>query len=137
MPRRLTAVLSTAAIAAVFGLPGCSSDEDHASPETSPPSTSLSSTAAPQVAPLPPPDAVEDPLTAKYLKLQAAVYAHRQAEYRAAVAASDADASKLEAGLVGSFPASDPVSAAQPAPSKHDGDRENMSLWDKVLSVFR
>jgi hypothetical protein len=36
-----------------------------------------------------------------------------------------------------SFPASDPVSAAQPAPSKHDGDRENASLWDKVLAVFR
>jgi hypothetical protein len=44
---------------------------------------------------------------------------------------------KLEAGLMDSFPASDPVSAAQPAPSKHDGDRENASLWDKVLSVFR
>jgi hypothetical protein len=44
---------------------------------------------------------------------------------------------KLEAGLVGSFPASDPVSATQPAPSKHDGDRENESLWDKVLAVFR
>ena len=44
---------------------------------------------------------------------------------------------KLEAGLVGSFPASDPVSAAQPAPSKHDADRENESLWDKVLAVFR
>ncbi|MDI1265035.1 MAG: hypothetical protein PS018_17430 [bacterium] len=44
---------------------------------------------------------------------------------------------KLEAGLVGSFPASDPVSAAQPAPSKHDGDRANESLWDKVVAVFR
>jgi hypothetical protein len=44
---------------------------------------------------------------------------------------------KLEAGLVDSFPASDPVSAAQPAPSKHDGDRESSSLWDKVLAVFR
>jgi hypothetical protein len=44
---------------------------------------------------------------------------------------------KLEAGLVGSFPASDPVSAAQPSPSKHDGDREGASLWDKVLAVFR
>jgi hypothetical protein len=44
---------------------------------------------------------------------------------------------KLEAGLVDSFPASDPVSAAQPAPTKHDGDRENESLWDKVLAVFR
>jgi hypothetical protein len=44
---------------------------------------------------------------------------------------------KLEAGLMDSFPASDPVSVAQPAPSKPDGDRENESLWDKVRSVFR
>ena len=44
---------------------------------------------------------------------------------------------KLEKGLVGTFPASDPVSAAQPAPSKADGDRENASLWDKVRAVFR
>jgi hypothetical protein len=53
-------------------------------------------------------------------------------------AAADRDAhAKLEAGLVDSFPASDPVSAAQPAPSKHDGDRANGSLWDKLLAVFR
>src|SRR6202012_1923202 len=60
MPRRLSAVLSTAAIAAVLGLPGGSSGEDPASPATSTPSTSasLSSTAAPQAAPLPPPDAL-------------------------------------------------------------------------------
>ena len=44
---------------------------------------------------------------------------------------------KLEAGLVDSFPASDPVSATQPSPSKRDGDRENATLWDKVLAVFR
>jgi hypothetical protein len=44
---------------------------------------------------------------------------------------------KLEAGLIDSFPASDPVSAAQPAPSRHDGDRETPSLWDKLLAVFR
>jgi hypothetical protein len=44
---------------------------------------------------------------------------------------------KLEAGLVDSFPASDPVSAVQPSPSKADGDRESASLWDKVLAVFR
>jgi hypothetical protein len=43
---------------------------------------------------------------------------------------------RLEAGLEDSFPASDPVSAAQPAPSRHDGDRA-ASLWDKVLAVFR
>lgn len=44
---------------------------------------------------------------------------------------------KLEKGLVGSFPASDPVSAAQPAPSKADGARENESLWDKIRGAFR
>ena len=44
---------------------------------------------------------------------------------------------KLETGLMDTFPASDPVSAAQPAPSKADGDRENASLWDKVRAVFR
>jgi len=43
---------------------------------------------------------------------------------------------KLEKGLVGTFPASDPVSAAQPAPSKADGDRDQ-SLWDKIRGVFR
>jgi hemolysin D len=41
-----------------------------------------------------------DPIVGKYLKLQAAVYAHRQAEYRAAVASAEADAAKLEAALV-------------------------------------
>jgi hypothetical protein len=60
MGRRLTAVLSTAAIAAVLGLPGCSNDEDNASLQTAAPSTSASpsAVAAPQVAPLPAPDAL-------------------------------------------------------------------------------
>ncbi|MEH2515397.1 hypothetical protein V1279_000970 [Bradyrhizobium sp. AZCC 1610] len=44
---------------------------------------------------------------------------------------------KLEAGLVDTFPASDPVSAAQPAPSKADSDRANETLWNKVRAVFR
>ena len=44
---------------------------------------------------------------------------------------------RLEAGLIDSFPASDPVSAAQPARSKHDGDQEAASLWDKVKAAFR
>ena len=44
---------------------------------------------------------------------------------------------KLEAGLVDTFPASDPVSAAQPTPSKVDRESESRSLWDKVLRVFR
>jgi hypothetical protein len=61
MRRRLTAVLSTAAIAAVLGLPGCSTGEkDSAQPQTAAPSTSAppSAAAAPQVAPLPAPDAL-------------------------------------------------------------------------------
>jgi hemolysin D len=41
-----------------------------------------------------------DPVVGKYLKLQRAVYEHRQAEYRAAVASAEADAGKLEAALV-------------------------------------
>jgi hypothetical protein len=44
---------------------------------------------------------------------------------------------RLEAGLIETFPASDPVSAAQPAPSKHDSDRSNDSLWNKVMAIFR
>ena len=44
---------------------------------------------------------------------------------------------KLQAGLVDTFPASDPVSAAQPAPSKVDAETENPSLWEKVRAVFR
>jgi cell division septation protein DedD len=50
---------------------------------------------------------------------------------------------RLEAGLVGTFPASDPVSAAQPAKSKHEQrpparqDNGPDSLWDKVKAVFR
>jgi len=63
---------------------------------------------------------------------------------------------RLEAGLIDTFPASDPVSAAQPAPTRHDSsgkdapaarddDRKSVaqdndphhSLWDRVKSVFR
>ena len=59
---------------------------------------------------------------------------------------------RLEAGLIDTFPASDPVSAVQPAPSKVDGDNaggdqsrhdregregEPRSLWDKVKAAFR
>jgi hypothetical protein len=43
---------------------------------------------------------------------------------------------RLEAGLVDTFPASDPVSAAQPTPSKADAEADNPSLWDKVKSIF-
>jgi hypothetical protein len=44
---------------------------------------------------------------------------------------------QLEEGLMDTFPASDPVSATQPAKSKPDGDRENASLWDKITAAFR
>jgi hypothetical protein len=44
---------------------------------------------------------------------------------------------KLETGLMDSFPASDPVSATQPAKSKPDAESENASLWDRITAVFR
>jgi hypothetical protein len=56
---------------------------------------------------------------------------------RDALAADREIHAKLHAGLMDSFPASDPVSAAQPAPSRHDGDRANESLLDKILALFR
>jgi hypothetical protein len=44
---------------------------------------------------------------------------------------------RLEEGLVHSFPASDPVSAAQPAKTRHEQHPDPDSLWDKVKAVFR
>jgi hypothetical protein len=51
---------------------------------------------------------------------------------------------RLEAGLVDTFPASDPVSAAQPAKTRHEqhssagqDNDPDASLWDKVKAVFR
>jgi hypothetical protein len=51
---------------------------------------------------------------------------------------------RLEAGLMDTFPASDPVSAAQPAKTKQDRrhapatqDNEPDTLWNKVKAVFR
>jgi hypothetical protein len=62
----------------------------------------------------------------------------KYAASRREAASADRDThAQLEAGLVGSFPASDPVSAAQPSPSRADDERERSSLWDKVLAVFR
>ena len=70
-------------------------------------------------------------------KFDPAAHDKHAADPREAVLADREIHEKLEAGLVDTFPASDPVSAAQPAPSKADGDRENESLWDKVRAVFR
>jgi hypothetical protein len=68
-------------------------------------------------------------------KFDPAAHDRHAADPREAALADRDTHAKLEAGLVGSFPASDPVSAAQPSRSKHD--REDASLWDKVLAVFR
>jgi len=43
---------------------------------------------------------------------------------------------KLEAGLMDTFPASDPVSAAQPTPTKADAEADSPSLWDRVKAIF-
>jgi len=70
-------------------------------------------------------------------KFNPAAHDKHAADPREAMLADRKIHEKLEAGLVDSFPASDPVSAAQPAPSKADVDHENQSLWDKMLAVFR
>ena len=70
-------------------------------------------------------------------KFNPAPHDKHAADPREAARADRETHEKLEKGLVGTFPASDPVSAAQPAPSKADGDRENESLWDKIRGVFR
>jgi len=63
---------------------------------------------------------------------------------REAALADEEMHARLEAGLIDSFPASDPVSAAQPARSRHDNKpvkqdnaRDSESLWDKVKAAFR
>ena len=71
---------------------------------------------------------------------------------REASAADHEMHARLEAGLIDSFPASDPVSATQPSlsraaspslsPSTAEGemadDEERApSLWDRVMAVFR
>jgi hypothetical protein len=69
-------------------------------------------------------------------KFNPAAHDKHAADPREAALADQEAHAKLEAGLMDTFPASDPVSAAQPSPSKHDG-REGTSLWDKVRAVFR
>jgi hypothetical protein len=70
-------------------------------------------------------------------KFDPAAHDRHAADPREAARADRDTHAKLEAGLIDSFPASDPVSATQPSPSKPDGDREGASLWDKMLAVFR
>ena len=61
----------------------------------------------------------------------------KHADSPAAARAADREMhNKLEAGLMDTFPASDPVSAAQPAPTKADAI-DNETLWEKLRAVFR
>jgi hypothetical protein len=53
-----------------------------------------------------------------------------------ALAADRETHARLETGLVDTFPASDPVSAAQPTPTKADAEADSPSLWDKVKAIF-
>jgi hypothetical protein len=70
-------------------------------------------------------------------KFNPAAHDKHAANPREAAKADRDTHTNLETGLIDSFPASDLVSVAQPAPSRADGDRENASLWDKVRAVFR
>ena len=69
-------------------------------------------------------------------KFNPAAHDKHAADPREAAMADRDIHARLEAGLIDSFPASDPVSAAQPCTVEAiDGERP--SLWDKVLAVFR
>jgi hypothetical protein len=59
----------------------------------------------------------------------------KHAEDPAASAAADPVRSKLSEGLEGSFPASDPPSSAQPAPSRHDAHPQ--TLRQRFLGLFK
>ncbi len=60
-------------------------------------------------------------------KFNPAPHDKHAADPRQAAAADRDIHAKLEAGLIGTFPASDPVSAAQPSPSKADRKRRRPS----------
>ncbi len=70
-------------------------------------------------------------------KFNPAPHDRHAADPRAAAAADRELHAKLEAGLIGSFPASDPVSAVQPSPSKHDGKRDRSSLKNRSVPTSR
>ena len=53
-----------------------------------------------------------------------------------ALAADRETHAKLETGLIDTFPASDPVAAAQPTPSKADAEADSPTLWEKVKAIF-
>ena len=69
-------------------------------------------------------------------KFDPAPHDKHAADPREAALADRETHARLEAGLIDSFPASDPVSMAQPSPSK-DHHREDDSLWDKFKAALR
>jgi len=80
-------------------------------------------------------------------KFNPAPHDKHAADPREAARADAETHARLEAGLIDTFPASDPVSAAQPDPTKHDRGRkapasrdngpQTPSLWQKVKAAFR
>jgi len=60
-------------------------------------------------------------------KFDPAAHDKHAVDPRAAAQADRDMHAKLEAGLIDTFPASEPVSAAQPAPSKADAGRQRPS----------
>ena len=69
-------------------------------------------------------------------KFNPAPYDKHADDLREALSADRETHARLETGLIDTFPASDPVSAAQPTPSKADAEAESPSLWDKVKAIF-
>jgi hypothetical protein len=83
-----------------------------------------------------------------------APYDKHATDPREAMTADHEMHARLEAGLIDSFPASDPVSLTQPSLSRtasptlsssqtgsensdHEHEYESRSFWNKVLAVFR
>ena len=73
-------------------------------------------------------------------KFDPAAHDKHAVDPREALKADRETHARLEEGLHGSFPASDPVSAAQPHKTKQDKrhaqDNRPFSFWDKVKDVF-
>lgn len=69
-------------------------------------------------------------------KFDPAPFDRHAADPKDALKADAATHAKLESGLIDTFPASDPVSEVQPAPSIHDS-KAGGSLWDKIAGLFR
>ena len=70
-------------------------------------------------------------------KFDPAPHDKHAADLAAALAADREMHTKLQTGLIDSFPASDPVSVTQPAPSKPESSIKDKTLWEKLRGAFR